>query len=128
MDIFKVIGIGIVGAIMTLMLKTIKSDLSVLATLATGIVIVIITLTYLGDVIVAFNQIVDKTGLNGKLFSLLLKIVGIGYLTEYSAGMCEDMGSGSIGKKIQFAGKICIFLMALPIVTALINTIANLLK
>lgn len=128
MDIFKVIAIGIVGAIMGVMLKTIKSDLSIMTTLATGIIIVIITITYIGDVIVSFNEIVDKTGLNSKLFSALLKIVGIGYLTEYSAGMCEDMGSNSIGKKIQFAGKISIFLMAMPIVTALINTIANLLK
>ena len=128
MDIFKIIAIGLIGAIIVVMLKAIKSDLSIMATLATGIIIVIITLTYISDVIVAFNQIVDKTGLNSKLFSALLKIVGIGYLTEYSSGMCEDMGSPSLGKKIQFSGKIAIFLMAIPVVTALINTVANLLK
>ena len=76
-----------------------------MATLATGIIIVIITLTYIGDVIIAFNQIVDKTGLNSKLFSSLLKIVGIGYLTEYSSSMCEDMGSPSLGKKFNLVGK-----------------------
>ena len=90
MDIFKIIAIGLIGAIIVVMLKAIKSDLSIMATLATGIIIVIITLTYISDVIVAFNQIVDKTGLNSKLFSALLKIVGIGYLTEYSSGMRSE--------------------------------------
>lgn len=128
MDIFKVIGIGIVGAIISLMLKATKSEFSIMTTLATGIIIIIMVLHSLTDVIIAFTDIVAKTGLDSGLFSGLLKIVGIGYLTEYSASMCHDMGSDSIGKKIQFAGKITIFIMALPIVTALINTITNLLE
>ena len=43
MDIFKIIAIGLIGAIIVVMLRAIKSDLSIMATLATGIVIVIIT-------------------------------------------------------------------------------------
>ena len=128
MDIFKVISIGIIGAIISLMLKATKSEFSVMTVLATGIIIIILVLASLTDVIIAFNQIVEKSGLDSRLFSGLLKIVGIGYLTEYSSGMCQDMGAGSIGKKIQFAGKITIFLMAMPIVTALINTVASLLE
>ena len=38
MDIFKIIAIGLIGAIIVVMLRAIKSDLSIMATLATGIV------------------------------------------------------------------------------------------
>lgn len=128
MDIFKVIGIGLIGAIMSIMLKSVKSELSIVTVLATGIIIVILVLNSLTDVIIAFNKIVDKTGLDSRLFSGLLKIVGVGYLAEYSASMCTDMGANSIGKKILFAGKITIFLMSMPIVTALIDTVAGLIQ
>ncbi|MDE6550194.1 MAG: hypothetical protein K2M44_01670 [Clostridia bacterium] len=126
MDIFKVIGIGILGAIVALMLKNTQSSYAILAVIATGIVILIIAVNALGQVIVAFEEIVDKTNLSSALFATLLKIIGIGYLTEYSVNLCNDMECASIGKKISFAGKITIFLMAMPIVTALIKTVAGL--
>lgn len=126
MDIFKVIGIGILGAIVTLMLKNTQSSYAVLAVIATGIVILIIVINALGQVIVAFEEIVDKTNLNSALFATLLKIIGIGYLTEYSVNLCNDLDCGSIGKKISLAGKITIFTMAMPIVTAIIKTVAGL--
>lgn len=128
MDIFKVIGIGIVGAVIAIMLKQTKSEFSVMAVLATGIIILILILNSLTDVIIAFNTIVEKSGISNELFSGLLKIIGIGYVTEYSASICNDMDCGSIGKKIQFAGKVSIFLMALPIVMALIDTVSKIIK
>lgn len=128
MDIFRIIGIGIVGAVMVLMLKQSKSEMSILAGVATGIIILIIVISSLNDVILAFNKLVAKSGISQELFSGLLKIIGVGYVTEYSANICDDMGSPSIGKKLQLAGKLTIFLMALPIVTALIDIIGEIVK
>ena len=126
MEIFKVVGIGLIGAIMTLFLKNSKSDFTMLTVLATGIVLLIIIINSLRDVIEAFNEIVSKSGINDKLFSGILKIVGIGYVTEYSANICNDFECSAIAKKIQLAGKISIFLMAMPIVLALIEAVSKL--
>ena len=128
MDIIKVIGIGLVGAIAALLLRNARSEYAPMAVIAAGIVILIITLSALSDVIVAFEEIVDKTGLNRALFSSLLKIIGIGYLTEYSVSLCNDLDCASIGKKISLAGKITIFLTAMPIVTSLIKAISALIS
>lgn len=128
MDIFRIIGVGLVGAVITVMLKSSKSEFSVLAVLATGIIILTIVLNSFSDVIVAFNKIVDKSGISNSLFTGLLKIIGVGYVTEYSSSICSDMDCASIGKKIQLAGKITIFLMALPIVMALIDTVSEIVK
>ncbi len=124
MDIVKVIGIGLIGAIAALLLRNARSEYAPMAVIAAGIVILIITLSALSDVIVAFEGIVDKTGLDRSLFSSLLKIIGIGYLTEYSVSLCNDLDCASIGKKISLAGKITIFLTALPIVMSLIKAIS----
>lgn len=128
MDIIKVIGIGLIGAIAAMMLRNTRSEYAPMAVIATGIVILVIVISALTDVIVAFEEIVDKTGLNRSLFSSLLKIIGIGYLTEYSVSLCNDLDCASIGKKISLAGKITIFLTAMPIVTALIKAISALIS
>ncbi|MEG2413875.1 MAG: SpoIIIAC/SpoIIIAD family protein [Clostridia bacterium] len=126
MDIFKIIGVALVGAICSLVLKNTHSQYALLVTLATGLVILIICVNSLNGVILAFQEIVDKTGVDQKLFAQLLKIIGIGYLTEYSASICADLECGSIGKKLGFAGKITIFIMSLPIVKGLVEVVAAL--
>lgn len=127
MDVFKIVGIAIVGCVCTLLLKNTQSQYAMLSSLATGIIILIIALSSFSKVILSFQAIIDKTGVNSSLFSSLLKIIGIGYITEYSQSVCDDLECASIRKKVSFAGKIAIFLLALPIIENLINTVTEIL-
>ncbi|MDR1906552.1 MAG: stage III sporulation protein AD [Clostridiales bacterium] len=126
MDIFKIIGVGIIGAVISVFLKESKPEFVIFAVMTAGVTILIIVLNSLTDVIDAFNVIVNKTNIDESLFSGILKIIGIGYIAEYSAEICGDMNCASIAGKIQLAGKITIFLMALPIMTAFIDVISAL--
>ena len=42
--------------------------------------------------------------------------------------IAEDYGSQSIAKKVEFGGKICIAVLALPVITGLINSIGSLVR
>mgnify|MGYP000903219826 CR=1 FL=1 len=128
MDILKVIGVGITGAIIANFIRNGKEEFTIFVTMATGIIILIYIMQSLGDVIIAFNKITDASGIDDKLFGCILKIIGIGYVTEYSASICSDFNYSSLGTKIQLAGKISIFLMALPIITSLIELIGRIAK
>lgn len=126
MDIFKIIAIGFIGTIMVVTVKNVKPEYSIFIALATGAIIIIALSNKILDVINTFTQIADKSGLPSGVFNSILRIIGIGYITEYSASICEDNECVSIAKKIQFAGKITIFIMALPIITAIIDIIGDL--
>ncbi len=126
--IFRLVGIAIIGVAVVLLLKSAKPEFAVFATIATGIVMVITMLGALQDVILAFDGIVKKSGVDGSIFEAVLKIIGIGYLTEYSASVATDAGCASIAEKLQFGGKIVIFLMSISIVTALIDVVTALVN
>lgn len=126
MEIFKLIGIGIAGAVAATVIKNVKPEFTVLVILSAGLIMLIYLLNSLGEVVTAFTGLVDKSCLDNRLFAGILKIIGIGYLTEYSAGICEDADAKSLGMKIQLGGKITIFLMSLPILTALIEVVEKL--
>ena len=64
-----------------------------------------------------------KTGLNGGVFSSVLKVIGVGYLVEFAGDICSDAGVASISQKILLAGKILILIMCLPIIKNLLNII-----
>ncbi len=126
--IFKLIGIALIGIVAVSLLKTAKPEFAVFAVIATGVIMVITMLSALQDVVIAFDKIVEKSGIDEGIFSAVLKIIGIGYLTEYSASIATDAGCGSIAQKLQLGGKIVIFLMSISIISALVDVIAALLQ
>lgn len=127
MEIIKIAGIGITGVIIASLLKRDKPEFSVIITVATGLILLVLILSGLTSVVTAFDDLVALSGVDQSLFAGILKIIGIGYLTEYSATVVTDYGASSVANKIQLAGKITIFLMALPIVKALLTAVQTLI-
>ena len=128
MMIVKLIGIALIGIVAVSLLRTAKPEFAVFAVIGTGIVMVMTMISSLQSAILAFDDLVDKSGIDDRVFSAVLKIIGIGYLTEYSASIATDAGCASIAQKLQFGGKIVIFLMSISIVTALVDVIGGLLN
>ena len=124
--IFKLVGIALVGVIVVLVLKTAKPEFAVFATIATGIIMIVTLMSSLSQVILAFDGIVEKSGVDEGVFSAVLKIIGIGYLTEYSSSVATDAGCDSIANKLQLGGKIVIFLVSISIVTSLVDVVIKL--
>ncbi|HOB64612.1 MAG: stage III sporulation protein AD [Clostridiales bacterium] len=129
MDIVKVILVALLGVMVVVILKDIKPELAFLAAVVTGAAILLMILSEITGIFDSFKGLSEGAGGEGKsIFVTILKIVGIGYLTEYSAGICDDYGSHSIGKKVQLAGKVSIFAMAIPIFANIIATIGAIVK
>ncbi len=128
MEILKIILIGIITCVATILLKQLKPELSVLVSIAGGIVILVMVVNYLGSIVSNFTQIATKTNINMQLFSSVVKIVGIGYITEFGANICQDTGNSNIADKILLGGKVIILGFALPIINAMLSTIMGLIK
>ena len=127
MQIVKVIGVGLIGALVAGMLRDEKSELYIFAVIAAGALILIIILSSLTEVIGQFGMLVGKSGVDESLFAGVLKIIGIGYVTEYASSLCNDYGVSSIGNKLQLAGKVAIFFMTMPILANLVSVISAML-
>ena len=127
MEIFKIIAIGIITTIAVLIVKQTKPEIAVLVGLAGSLLIFFELVNLISSVFNVFNSIVVKTGVSSDLFSVLLKIIGVGYLTEFSASICADSGNSSIADKIMLGGKVLIMVLALPIFTSILEIILGLL-
>lgn len=125
--VYKIVAVALIGCIATIIVKPVRSDYAVLIALASGVIILAMLVNYLSSVFDALKLIINTTGISGNLYSLLLKIVGIGYLIEFTAGICADTGNSSLGDKVLLGGKIIILVMAMPIVTSILQIIMELL-
>lgn len=126
MDILKIIGIALVGVAATLLVKRTNGEYALLVSVTVGAVIFMLVLEPLGQVVTAFQEIVEKTNVDTKLIVSVMKIIGVGYLTEFAASISEDLGESAIAKKVLFAGKISILVLALPVVRSAFELIGGL--
>ena len=74
-----------------------------------------------------FSEIAEMTGLDATIVKTLLKMVGIGYLVEFSAGVLNDFGQNSLADKLIFCGKILVLILAVPILESVLGLISDLL-
>lgn len=125
--IFKIIAIGLITCLATMIIRPVRSDFAVIIAIVGGLIILFMVIEYLSNVFEIFRDIIGITGLNSNLYTLLLKIIGVGYLIEFTAGICSDTGNSSLGDKVLLGGKIIILVMALPIITNILQIVMELL-
>ena len=127
-EVFKVLGVGIVTAIAVLLLRGTKPELAFAVTLTGVVIISFFIIASLKNVLSVFQGIVEVTGIENSLIKLLLKIVGVGYVTEFGAGILTDFGSPTIADKVLIGGKLVVILLSLPIMQSLLQLIGAFLE
>lgn len=125
--ILKIVGIGLVACIATLIIKPIRADFSIFIGIAGGLIIIFLIINYLTGIFSTIKSIISLTGVNASLYSILMKIIAIGYLIEFTAGICSETGNQALGDKVLLGGKIVILVMALPIITNILQIIMDIL-
>ena len=128
MNIFiKIIGVTILTLICYLLVKPSKPEIAVLLSIVGSCIILSLCFDMLMSILDTLTDFVSKTNINNKLFVSVLKIIGVGYLTEFASGFCIDAGNSSLAGKIGFAGKVFILFLSIPIISSLFNVIIEIL-
>lgn len=127
-EIFKILGIAIVTAIAAILLRSSKPELSFAVTVTGVIIILLFIVDSMKNVLAIFQFITTTTGIESGLIKLLIKIVGVGYVTEFGSGVLTDFGSTAIADKVVLAGKLTIVVLSLPILQSLLQLVGKFLE
>lgn len=127
MEIFQLVGIAFITAVAALILKNTKPELAFAVTVTGSIILLLFTFEMLRSTLTIFQTISDTTGIDSSLVKILLKMVGIGYLVEFSAGILNDFGQNSVADKLVFCGKVIVLILAIPILESVLTLISRLL-
>lgn len=127
MQIFQLVGIAFITAVAALLLKGSNPELSLAVTIAGSIILLLFVFNLFSGSIAIFGTIADTTGIDSSLVKIILKMVGIGYLVEFSSGILTDFGQNSLADKLVFCGKIIVLVLAIPILESVLKLINQLL-
>ena len=127
MDIFKIIFIAIIVTSMCLVIKQVRPEISMLVGLLGVVLIFVFSLEQIGQVIELIKELSNKAGMPATFLNIVLKIIGIAYLTEFAANVCKDVGESAISAKVQLAGKCIILVMGMTVISNFVETIVKII-
>ena len=119
--------LGIAGALLAVELKGLKGEYGIYLVAAVGLVIFFYGVTKLKTVIETIRQVQSYIRLNRMYLEVLLKMIGITYIAEFSSGICKDAGYGSLGSQIEIFGKLSVLAVSMPILLALLDSVQQFL-
>ena len=127
MNIFQIVIIGIVGVLLVLSIKDKSPEFALGTSLITGVIIIVAIITQFDSIFGFLNRYLAIDGFNSDYIKILLKILGIAYVTQFGAEICKDAGSASVASKIELAGKVIILSYGIPIIVSLLDTVRGIL-
>ncbi len=127
MDIVKIIGIGLISLIIIIIVRQYKPEFTLYVSLIAGVLILLLIMDKLESIINLLTTLSNKTAINNEFLTLLIKITGIAFLTEFAVSVCKDTGESAIANKVDMGGKVIIVSMSIPIISSLLETIVEVL-
>jgi len=128
-DLVALTLLALAAVIVAVFLKESRMKVAaLLVMLAAGALIFLRVLPSLSTLLAAFTTLAEQAGLQVEYLTLLLKIIGLAYLAEFGAQICRDAGEGAAALKIEFAAKVAILLLALPVIASVIRSVLALLS
>lgn len=120
----KVAVIGVIAVFLAMAVKSDRQEFAMLVVLAASLLILGLALSKIDDVLNVIHIAEDYLGDNSLYINILLKMVGITYVAEFSSNLCRDAGFGAVGSQIEFFGKVMIIAVSMPVIKSLIQTIS----
>ena len=115
--------IGVVGTILAIQLSKTNKEYTVVIGIGIAIIIFVQILSRIEIVIDAIYRIQNILNIDASYIQVILKMLGITYIAEFSAGVCKDSGHGNIATQIELFGKVAILALSIPILLTLLETI-----
>jgi stage III sporulation protein AD len=121
MDVVRLVGFGMAAALLALSIRGQRPEMAVLLSLAAGLAIFAALAGRLEGIVRVLSGMAETAALPSGVLWLILRVVGISYLTEFGAQMCRDAGEGGIASKVELGGRILVLALSVPVLLALMQ-------
>ncbi len=128
MNIFSIIGVGIAAAAIATVLRQYNKEYGLYISLAASVVVLGIILKSLNPIFALIEELIRTSETNSEYVGILIKSLAICYITSLASDSCRDCGESAIASRIDFAGKIALLLITIPLFEAILGIVKDLIS
>lgn len=126
MEIIKVAFIGLAGVVLAVFFKTQKPDFAVFISLVTMLIIAVFIIGRMKVVADLLEKINRLTGSNGEYIKIIIKMIGVTYVAEFTSGICKDCDNAAVATFVEIFARLSIIIISMPVMMSLLETICSL--
>ena len=119
----KIAAMAMVAALLAAWVRTVKQEYALWIVAVSGLVLGFAVLLKLETIVEELRVLQNYFSDFGSYFKLLIKIIGITYLAEFSSDLCKDAGANTLAAQIELFGKLSILVLCMPVISSLLQTI-----
>ncbi|MBQ3843122.1 MAG: stage III sporulation protein AC/AD protein family [Ruminiclostridium sp.] len=127
MNIFAIIGTGIIAAAISAVLKRFGGEFGLFVSLAASLLILYAVLSAIDPLTELIGELAEASGTDSAYIAVLMKALAVCVITQLAAESCRDSGEGAIASKIEFAGKTAVLLISVPLFSAIFGIVKELI-
>lgn len=127
MNILQIVLFAIVGAFLIALLRDIAPTVGFALTLLVAAALFFVALSKVTGILAPIERLASEADVNIVFFATVVKIIGIAYVAEFGAEIARDAGVDAVASKIELVGKLFIVVLAVPILSAVVDTVTHLL-
>ena len=124
----KIAVLGLSIIFLTMMAGSIKREYAIAVTVGATVLLALYGVSSLKSIIERIEELQESIGVGEEYLTILLKMVGIAYLTQLVVSICRDAGNGAVAAQINMVGKISMLLVSFPVLEALLKTVGEMLR
>lgn len=126
-ELARIIGVAIVLAMLLAFLRERYPSVAVqlVTVFIAGVLLMLIP--SLGRIVGVFADLGRRAQVNVAYVDTVLRVIGVAYVASFGAQVCKDAKEEALGNVIELAGKVIIALLALPVLTGILDTLLRLL-
>ncbi len=122
-EMIKVGMIAVLGVLLALQFKSSKPEYAAFIGITLGLFIFGYALSQLQTMLDTLSWMKDMFAGSKGYLTILIKIVGITYLCEFTSAICKDAGFSTVAEQVEVLGKLSVMFAGLPILLALLELI-----
>lgn len=127
MSFFKIICGVLIGVLLSIKLKGMSNPLWLYLSVALSVFVAFYIVERFQFVMDFLDNLMGEIGLESGYFEILIKIVGISYLCEFTSNICKESGYSAVSNQIEIGGKLTMMVMSMPILLAIVEMITSVL-
>ena len=126
-DVIKLAAIAVAGALCAVAIRKYVPEIAMVLALTAGVLILCSCLRGISEVLAALRKFAEYGGISEALLEPVLKVAGIGVVTNAAAEICRDAKEGGLAGIVETAGTVLGLLAALPLAASVLSLLAGLL-
>ena len=128
MIIVSVIGFALIAAVLATILRQYRPEFGMVLTVLAGAGILVMVITALMPALQMVKDLGSDAKIDSKYISILLKALGICYITQLASDACKDANESALSSKIELAGKAAIVILSLPLFNQILEVVKKLIS